>query len=97
MAHPLGVLPSRNNCMNSESHKLWLFEWFSKKVDLPENYEEKNYFDEQWIDSLGVMFLVGDIESEFNCQFDQESFQDRRFSTIKGLSEIISELRAGTN
>ena len=32
-----------------------------------------------------------DIEENFKLRFNQNDFQDRRFSSINGLSQIISE------
>lgn len=73
----------------------WVLEWF-KRRGVIENIDEKhinvNYFESGWIDSLGVIEFILDIESHFHINFSAEHFQDRRFSIIKGLAEIIYEL-----
>ncbi|MBI4308465.1 MAG: acyl carrier protein [Chloroflexi bacterium] len=53
-----------------------------------------NYFEAKLIDSLGVIELITEVEDHFGISFTDRDFQDRRFSTIGGLEEIIME-RAG--
>ena len=76
----------------------WLLDWFKKKGPLPDISEEEqsclNYYDEGLINSLGVIELIVSIEEHFSIEFSQEHFQDRRFSTIKGLAEMIVEMRS---
>jgi len=71
----------------------WLKNWFSQKSKLPENIETKNYFEVGLIDSFAVIELIESVESEFHITFQESNFQDRRFSTIQGLAEIIEELK----
>lgn len=71
----------------------WLKNYFATKGELPPNSEEMNYFELGLIDSLGVIELIEAIESHFEIKFNETIFQERRFSTIKGLAEIIQELR----
>lgn len=52
---------------------------------------ECNLFEEGFIDSMGIMNMVMEAEEEFNFSFTAEDFQDRRFSSILGMKEIISE------
>lgn len=72
----------------------WLYDFFSKRGnDLSQdNFGSKNYFHEGWIDSLGIILLIEEAEEKFSISFSQEHFQDRRFSTIDGLSSIIGQL-----
>jgi acyl carrier protein len=74
----------------------WLEEWFKKKNDSwgtdDKIFTSKNYFEEGWIDSLGIMYLIMEIEKKFAVKFTENHFQDRRFPTITGLSEIILEI-----
>ena len=74
----------------------WLLDWFKQRGPVPgSDMEEKlrcDYFDENLIDSLGVIELIADMEEHFGIHFSQEYFQDRRFSTIGGLSDLIAEL-----
>jgi acyl carrier protein len=71
----------------------WLKTWFSQKSDLPENIEEKNYFESGLIDSFTVIELIESLENEFDIRFQESNFQDRRFATIKGLAQIIEEIQ----
>lgn len=52
---------------------------------------ECNLFEEGFIDSMGIMNLVMELEEEFNFTFTANDFQDRRFSSILGMKAIISE------
>jgi D-alanine--poly(phosphoribitol) ligase subunit 2 len=74
----------------------WLLSWFKKKGTVPgaapERQLEINYFDAQLVDSLGLIELIADVEKHFDIRFSQSQFQDRRFSTIGGLSDIVAEL-----
>ena len=75
-------------------HKVdWLKAWFSQESQLPENVEEKNYFEACLIDSFTVIELIEAVEKEFNIRFQESNFQDRRFATIQGLAEIIEEIQ----
>lgn len=75
---------------------LWLVDWFKKNGKAPNLSVEKdlqaNFFESGIIDSLEIIGLITDIENNFNIQFSEKHFQDRRFSTISGLTEIINEL-----
>ena len=66
-----------------------------KISDVPEDCGDKNIFEIGLIDSLGVILLIEDIETHFEIRFDEIDFQDRRFPTINGLSEIIKERKGG--
>lgn len=74
----------------------WLLDWFEQRGPVPgSNVEEQlqlNYFDVDLIDSLGAIELIVAVEEHFGIHFTQEHFQDRRFSTIGGLSDLIREL-----
>jgi len=72
---------------------------FRKKGKITESdkrdYRHLNYFEAGLIDSLEIIELIVEIEGEYGIRFSQENFQDRRFSTIGGLEEIILELING--
>jgi kynurenine formamidase/acyl carrier protein len=69
----------------------WLLEWFRKRAPHIELMSDDNYFTAGAIDSLGVIELIEDIEHSFDVQFTQDDFQDRRFSVVSGLSEMLKE------
>jgi D-alanine--poly(phosphoribitol) ligase subunit 2 len=75
----------------------WLVEWFSQRGNVPgDSLEEQcklNFFEAGLIDSFGVIELIMAVEEQFGVKFDELHFQDRRFATIEGLSEIISEIK----
>ena len=78
--------------------RAWLLEWF-KKQESPATVElepgaDANYFEAEWIDSFGVLELIAEVESKYGIEFGPDHFQDRRFSTVDGLTEIIGELSA---
>ena len=75
----------------------WLIAYFSKNGTIPEDIEKIDFFETGLIDSFGVIELIGEIESYFNIRFNEDNFQDRRFSTIKGLAEIIKEIKEYKN
>ena len=82
--------------MSYNHYKLWLINYFKEKnsEESQDGFDTKsNYFDLGLIDSLGLIELIDKIEAHFRIQFNEYDFQDRRFSSIEGLSEIISELR----
>ena len=76
----------------------WVCELFEKKGTVPgATLEEKlktDYFETGLVDSLGVVELIGELEQKYAVRFLDKHFQERRFSTIGGLAEIVSELVA---
>ncbi|MBQ8822351.1 MAG: acyl carrier protein [Lachnospiraceae bacterium] len=79
-----------------ENIREWIIDWFvengtTEKEVLCENLNS-NYFNAGFIDSFVFISLIGDIEEEYDIEFDNEQFLDRDFATINGLAEIIAEL-----
>lgn len=78
----------------------WLCAWFRQRNGgVPAGSaagHEVNYFESGWIDSMGVIDLVAEVEGHFGIQFAHEDFQDRRFPTIGGLAELIREKQEGS-
>jgi len=50
---------------------------------------DTSYFDENYIDSLGVFELISTVEDKFDFEFTDDDFQNRDFVTINGISNII--------
>tara|TARA_B100000029_G_scaffold90607_1_gene80409 strand:+ start:2519 stop:2770 length:252 start_codon:yes stop_codon:yes gene_type:complete len=77
----------------TENVENWLIEWFTKNTS--SNNEEiisslnENFFEKNWMDSLKFIEFISNIEAKFGIVFDNNEFQDRSFSTIKGLAKII--------
>lgn len=74
----------------------WLIEWFLENGTVAEDTLrgnlDANYLGSGFIDSFTFISLIGDIEDEFEIEFDNDQFLDRNFATINGLAEIIDEL-----
>lgn len=74
----------------------WLYNYIKNKSGLADLDEHADFFSKGYLDSLDVLTLVAEIEKEFEITIDSEYFIDRRFPTIIGLSEIISEIQSAT-
>lgn len=75
----------------SDDIKNWIAEWFKENTDLKEGEigEKENYFEKGWIDSFKFISFITNIEEKFDIRFSNDEFQDRSFSTIEGIVEII--------
>tara|TARA_Y100001935_G_scaffold254070_1_gene261992 strand:- start:4081 stop:4320 length:240 start_codon:yes stop_codon:yes gene_type:complete len=69
----------------------WIKDWFITKSPEIDLGSDQNFFEEGAVDSFGVMELITDLEEHFKITFSQEEFQDKRFTSISGLSEIIRQ------
>ncbi len=83
--------------MTSEQPVIWLAEWFSERAPQRSLGPTENYFEAEVIDSFAVIEFIEAIETHFHCRFDDTDFQDRRFSSIAGLAEIIGEKTRGVD
>lgn len=79
----------------------WLINWFMENTGADEtelnNSIEENYFLKGFIDSFQFIELISDIEDEYGIEFDNSQFEDRSFSSIRGLSQIISQIGGYSN
>ncbi len=76
----------------------WLQDWFVKKsgrraTDIAALLDA-DYIQAGLIDSFNIIELIADTEARFGIRFTAEQFQDRRFTTLSGLCQIIAETRA---
>ena len=62
----------------------WFIDTYRLTVDINERY-----IDSGLIDSFEMINLVIFIESTYNIKFSSDNFQDSRFFTIDGLSELV--------
>jgi len=73
----------------------YVINWFAKKMNITkEKVVEQinsNYFDLKWMDSFDFINFLADIEDDLGIELDNSEFQDRRFSTISGLINILNE------
>jgi len=75
------------------STEAWLKNFFAERAPLPPDVETVNYFEAGLIESFGVIELIEAVERHFSVTFEPGHFEQRRFATIRGLAEIIEELR----
>ncbi|EBA14544.1 hypothetical protein RSK20926_01077 [Roseobacter sp. SK209-2-6] len=75
-------------------YQTWLAEWFSAQAPDVSLAPQDNFFDIGAIDSFGVIELIEAAEDAFDIRFSNDDFQDRRFSSIAGLAEILSEKKS---
>jgi acyl carrier protein len=47
-------------------------------------------FEAGYLDSLGVVRVIDHLESSFGIEFTDEELFDQRFTTIDGISDIVS-------
>ena len=75
------------------SIKNFVLNYFTSKTNKKQNELlcDSSYFDENYIDSLGVFELISTLEDEYNFEFDDDDFQNRDFVTINGISQIIEK------
>lgn len=69
----------------------WLRRWFSERSPDVELSADDNYYERKAIDSFGIIELIEEVEDRFHIDFSDHDFLDHRFSTIAGLSTMISE------
>lgn len=68
----------------------WIETWFARRGS-PAPGRDRNSFADGVIDSFDVIELIENIETHFGIRFSETDFQDRRFVSIAGLSEIVGE------
>jgi D-alanine--poly(phosphoribitol) ligase subunit 2 len=76
-------------------YSTWLLDWFRQRAPAIALSADDNYFNAGAIDSFGVIELIEDMEQTFAVRFSQDDFQDRRFSSIAGLSELLAGKSGG--
>lgn len=78
-----------------ETIESWLVGWFKKNSLAPisdiQELLNANYFEKGLIDSFKFITLIMAIEEEFRINFSNDEFQNRSFSTITGLTQIIAD------
>lgn len=77
----------------------WIVDFFQARGAAVDKVEapvlDVNYFERDLLDSLGIVQLIVGLESEFSVRLEATHMQDPRFCTIRGLGQIVQELRAG--
>jgi len=61
----------------------------SKKGNLPDDIENFKYLDSGYIDSLGVMKFMMQLEDRFDIEFSDDEMMSEEFRTISSLTDMI--------
>ncbi len=74
----------------------FVLEHIQSEYDLPEDVDidSFNYMENGYIDSVGIVSFVMEIEDEFGISFDDKELMDERFKVIGSLIEMIKEKMA---
>lgn len=77
--------------------KEFIVKYISKKGKLPQNInlDEFNYIDTGYVDSMGLLKFVVELEQEFDIQICDDDIMLPEFKTIGGLANMI-ELKMGS-
>jgi len=74
-----------------------ILKYFSRKGTIPGDNEQQklefDYLKYGFIDSMGIVEMISDFEAMFKVSFEQKHFDSPKFSTIKGLVEIIEDMK----
>ena len=81
---------------NMEDTQKWIVDYFclhcgADEAEVKANLDV-NYFQAGYVDSFQFINMVSDIEEEFGIEFDNDQFENRSFSTVNGLANIIEEM-----
>lgn len=75
----------------------WLLQWFSENMGIVSEESRKhideNFFELGYIDSFGFIMLIASVEEELHISFDNDQFQDRSFSTIRGFANALERMK----
>lgn len=64
-----------------------------KKYELKEteNLDEFNYVESGYIDSIGIIQFIAELESEFSIEFTDDEISSPEFKTVGGIIKIIEK------
>ncbi len=68
-----------------------ILEFVEREYKLPENtdYEDFDYIESGYVDSMGVVQFVAILEDEYAIEFSKEELLSSEFRTIGGLERLI--------
>jgi len=69
----------------------FICETFEVAADDPGFTDDVHLFERGYVDSIGVVDLVLFTEERFQIHIDDAHFYTDRFTTLRGLTEIVSE------
>jgi D-alanine--poly(phosphoribitol) ligase subunit 2 len=73
--------------------KKFLISYIEQKGSLPKNIDldKFDYIDAGYIDSIGVIKFIVEIEKKFNVEISEEDMLKEEFRTIGGLTKILDK------
>jgi acyl carrier protein len=75
----------------NEKVKKFVLDYLQRHYSIKNNEIMKlRYIDEGYIDSMGLILFISNIETEFNIEFSVDELSSNDFGTIGGLIKIIS-------
>jgi acyl carrier protein len=76
---------------NQEYINEFIVSLIEKKGKLPNKYniEDFDYIESGYIDSIGLIKFIVDIERKFDISISETDMEDPKFRTIGGLVKII--------
>ena len=77
--------------MEMENIKEFLLEYIEREYSLPEgaDIDSFNYIEEGFIDSLGILGFIAEIEDNFGISFTDEELSGEEFKVIGTLANMI--------
>ncbi len=81
----------------TDSVKKYVLQLIEKKVRLPKDtdLDSFNYIDSGYVDSLGIIKFIVDIESHYDIEITEQEIESPEFRTVGGVVEIICGKMAG--
>lgn len=83
-----------------EAIQEFVLQLIEKDFSLPEgiDIESFSYIDKGYVDSIGVIKFVLDIESRFEIEISESDLESTEFGTVGGIVSIINQkLISATN
>lgn len=79
--------------ISEEAIKDFILKYISKKGKLPKDIDidKFNYIDTGYVDSMGILKFVVELEQEFDIQISDDDIMLQEFKTIGGLVGIINK------
>jgi D-alanine--poly(phosphoribitol) ligase subunit 2 len=76
----------------SDSVNKFVVQLIEKKTRLPKDIDidKFNYVDTGYVDSLGIIKFIVEIESHFDIEITDTDIESPEFRTIGGIASIIS-------
>ena len=69
----------------------FIIEKLEEATGIDEITEDSALFDEEILDSLSILYLVTEIETEYRVQIPLEEVTESHFSTVNRIVEYLNE------